>query len=152
MGEVRYTETVDVAAPPERAWSYRLDFSRLPEINPNVSGLRRTDGGTAPGVGAAYAFDVTIPGMGGPIPTTLVVTEAERPTRIANEMRSGLDAHEVCTFTPTPDGGTRIEFAVTVLVPDEGDTPELRSLIERSGREQVRLELELMKQRLEGRA
>ena len=52
MADIRYAETIDIAVPPERVFDYRLDFTTLPDYNPGVSNLRRTDGGTEPGAGA----------------------------------------------------------------------------------------------------
>lgn len=148
--EVRYTEDVHIDADPEAVFDYRLDYERnLPQYNPNVEDMKRTDGGEELGPGAEYAFQVEIPDMGG-MPTTLRVLEAERPERIVNEMGSGaIVAREACTFTPR-DGGTGVTFEVTLTFPEE--MAGIAEMAEKSGREQVRLELELMKQQLEGAA
>lgn len=147
MTEVRYTEEADIEASPESVYEYRLDYERnLPAYNPNVSNMKRTDGGAEPGVGASYRFDVEIPNMG-TMESTLTVLEAEQPTRIVNEMGSGaFRAQEVCTFTPR-DSGTHVTFAVTVSFPDE--MAGVATLAEESGRDQVRQELDLMKKNLE---
>jgi hypothetical protein len=148
MGEVRYSDDELIDATPEAVFAYRLDYGRtLTDYNPNVSKMERTDGGSEPGVGAAYAFEVDIPGMGS-MPTSLTVIEAELPGRIVNEMGSGLiKAREQCTFTPS-DGGTLVTFEVTLSFPEE--MAGIAEMAEQSGREQVRLELELMKKHLEG--
>lgn len=146
MAEVTYTETIDIAAPPEKVFEHRLDFANLPTVNPNVSNLSRTDGGSEPGVGATYAFDTTIPDMG-TIPTTLTVVEVDPPKRIVNEMDAGLRAREVTTFEDV-EGGTRVTFTVTVFAPEEIDDVG-RDFIVGSGSTQVRLELEHMKRALE---
>ena len=147
MPELTYVEDEHVDAPPERVFEYRLDYgANLPEYNPNVSNMQRTDGRAELGPGAVYAFEVEIPGMGS-MPTSLTVLEAERPSKIVNEMGSGLFvAREECTFTPS-EGGTLVAFQVTLTFPDE--MAAASELAEKSGREQVRLELELMKKALE---
>ena len=148
MAEVGYSEEEDIEAPPEAVYEYRLDYEpNLPEYNPNVSNMQRIDEGKALGPGAIYSFDVDIPNMG-QMPTTLTVKEALAPSRIVNEMGSGpIRARETCTFEPM-NGGTRVVFDVLLTLPDE--LKEMGEMAERSGREQVRLELELMKKALEG--
>jgi hypothetical protein len=58
-------------------------------------------------------------------------------------------AQENCTFAPVGAGGTAVEFAYTISFPGDVDD-DARKLIESSGREQARLELENMKKILEG--
>ena len=88
MPEVRYSDEEHVDAPPEAMFEYRLDYERtLPEYNPNVSNIVRTD------------------------------------------------------------GGTLVTFEVTLSFPEE--MAGIAEMAEHSGREQVRLELELMKKALE---
>ena len=148
MAEVRYTEEAVVEAPLEDVYDYRLDYEHtLPEYNPNVSNIHRTDGRTELGVGAEYAFDVEIPGMG-QMQSTLTVMEAVAPSRIVNRMGSGMfEATETCSFERVEDG-TRVQFEVTVSFPEE--MAAVAELAERSGRDQVRLELDLMRKQLEG--
>jgi hypothetical protein len=146
--EVRYADEETMNASPDDVFAYRLDYeTNLATYNPNVSNMQRTDGGSELGVGAAYAFEVEIPDMGS-MPTTLAVLEAERPSRIVNEMGSGLiTAREECTFAETDDG-TLVTFEVTLTFPEE--MAGIAEMAEKSGREQVRLELELMKKQLNG--
>jgi hypothetical protein len=146
--EVRYVEEEHIAAEPQAVFDYRLDYEHnLPQYNPAVSKMQRTDEGDQLGPGAQYAFEVDIPNMGS-MPTTLTVLEAGSPSRIVNEMGSGLiKAREECTFTPS-EGGTLVTFEVTLTFPDE--MAGIAEMAEKSGREQVRGELELMKKQLEG--
>jgi hypothetical protein len=146
--ELGYAEEALVDAPPGAVYAYRLDFEKnLPEYNPNVSNMRRTNGGRGLGAGAMYEFEVSMPEMGGTLPTTLHVLEAEEPSRVVNETASGVfTAREVVTFTASEEG-TRVRFDVTVTFPDE--MGEVAPIAEQSGREQVRLELEHMKKALE---
>jgi uncharacterized protein YndB with AHSA1/START domain len=149
MPELGFAEDVTIGAPIEAVFGYRLDFTRLPDYNPNVSDLRRTDGGSDPGVGAEYSFDVSIEEMdGAQMPNTLKVIEAESPTRIVFEVGPWY-AREICTFEPIDGGGTHVVFAYATYVPDELDNEEGRALIEASGRRQARLELNLIKKNLE---
>jgi hypothetical protein len=148
MAEVHYADEQSIDASADDAFAYRLDYeANLPTYNPNVSNMQRTDRGSELGVGAVYAFEVEIPDMGS-MPTTLTVLEAERPSRIVNEMGSGLiTAREECTFAEADDG-TLVTFDVTLTFPEE--MAGIAEMAEKSGREQVRLELELMKKQLEG--
>jgi Polyketide cyclase / dehydrase and lipid transport len=149
MPELGFAEDVKIGAPIEAVYAYRLDFTRLPDYNPNVSNLRRIDGGSDLGVGAEYSFDAWIEEMGGAaMPQTLKVIEAESPTRIVFEVGPWY-AREICTFEPD-GGGTHVVFAYATYVPDELDNEEGRALIEQSGRRQARLELDLIKENLEG--
>ena len=147
--ELGYAEEAVVDAPPEAVYAYRLDFEKnLPDYNPNVSTMRRTDGVKELGAGATYEFEVSMPEMGGTLPATLHVIEALELSRIVNETVSGVFlAREVVTFVPT-DEGTRVRFDVTVTFPDE--MAEVAPIAEQSGRDQVRLELDHMKKHLEG--
>ena len=148
MPELGFAEDIEIGAPVEAVYAYRLDFARLPDYNPNVSNLRRTRG-AEPGVGAEYSFDVSIEEMGGAaMPQTLKVVEAEQPTRIVFEVGPWY-AREICTFEPSAEGGTHVVFAYATYVPDELDNEEGRALIEQSGRRQARLELDLIKKNLE---
>jgi uncharacterized protein YndB with AHSA1/START domain len=149
MPELGFAEDVKIGAPIEAVYEYRLDFTRLSDYNPNVSNLRRTDGGSDLGVGAEYFFDVSIEEMGGAaMPQTLKVIEAESPTRIVFEVGPWY-AREICTFEPESGGGTHVVFAYATYVPDELDNEEGRALIEQSGRRQARLELDAIKKHLE---
>jgi hypothetical protein len=147
VAEISYNESIDIAVAPDVAWAYRLDYANLPEYSPIVSNLVRIDGDGEPGVGATYTF--TNSTDYGSFPTKLWVTEAERPSLIVHQIESGLPASEVCTFDPI-DGGTRVTFAVTVIIPDDVDEAG-RSFIEDSGRKPVRMELENIKKVLESR-
>lgn len=148
MAEVRYAESVEIAVSPEVVYDYRINFTTLPDYNPNVSNLRRTDAGNAPGAGAEYLFDLTL-GGGPPMENPIRVVEATRPSRIVFDTGPGYMAREDCTFSPVGAGGTAVEFAYTISFPGDVDD-DARSLIENSGREQARMELDNMKKILEG--
>src|SRR5947207_1249359 len=65
MPELGFAEDIEIGAPVDAVYAYRLEFMNLPEYNPNVSNLRRTDRGAELGAGAEYAFDISIEEMGG---------------------------------------------------------------------------------------
>jgi len=139
--EVPYREAATVNAPPEAVYDLRVDFTRLPEYNPNVSNLRRTDGGHTSGAGAVYSFDVTVQDMG-TVSSVLTVLEADRPGRVYTRTDSGVfSALEEVRFEPDGDG-TRVTFDVVVEMPD--DMEAVAPMVDASGREQVRLELDHM--------
>ncbi len=141
--EVSYAESIDVAAPIDKVFAHRLDFMNLPDYMNQASGIRRTDGGTEPGPGADYAFDLTIPGMGA-MEAYIKVLEVEAPHRIVFDTgSSGMGGREVSTFTELPDGGTHVEFAFSMSLPDEA--AEGVSFVEDSGRSSFRGELEGLK-------
>ena len=148
MAEVRYVEEGVIAAPVEQVFDYRLDLLRLPDYNPNVSTIRRTDGGEEPGPEAEYVFELSIQGFTMEMPMRVVA--AERPVRIVLETGPGYMARETCSFEGIPDG-TRVVFDTSLTV--EGDVDEATAKrLSDSGSEQVRLELENMRRILEARA
>ena len=146
--EVAYAESIDVAAPIDKVFAHRLDFMNLPDYMNQASGIRRTDGGTEPGPGADYAFELTIPGMGA-MEAYIKVLEVDAPHRIVFDTgSSGMGGREVSTFTELPDGGTHVEFAFSMSLPDEA--AEGVSFVEDSGRSSFRGELEGLKKFFEG--
>lgn len=147
MAEIRASETAEIAAPVHDVFAYRLDFMNLPSYNPSVTNIRRTDGGTEPGPGAEYLFDLQLPGADVPMETPLRMIEADEPKRIAFETGPGFMAREVCTFEPL-GGGTRAEFEITLTFPGDLDE-QTRASMEQSTHEQARLELDLIKRALE---
>lgn len=148
MAEVTIAEGIEIAAPPDDVYDYRLDFTNLPAYNPHVSNVRRTDAGDELGAGAEYTFDLELPGAPEPMETPLRVLDAERPSLVTLETGPGFMARETCTFDPT-EAGTRVIFEQTITL--EGEIPEdaLKAVGDSAG-EQARLELELMKKNLEG--
>jgi uncharacterized protein YndB with AHSA1/START domain len=141
-------ESIEIAAPPELVWAYRLDYTTLPDYNPLVRPLERVDKGDAPGVGASYRFQVD---MGaGPIDAMLTVLEAVPYSRIVNDAAGeGGAAREVVTVVPA-NGGSRLQLAVTNQLPDDLDTGARDAIISAS-RAHVQLELENIKAALEAR-
>ncbi|HJR18513.1 MAG TPA: SRPBCC family protein [Actinomycetota bacterium] len=146
--EVAYAESIDIQAPIDKVFAHRLDFMNLPDYMTQAANIRRTDGGTEPGPGAEYAFDVTIPGMGA-MEAYIKVLEVEAPSRIVFDTgSSGMGGREVSTFTELPDGGTHVEFAFSMSLPDAA--AEGVSFVEDSGRSSFRGELDGLKRFFEG--
>ena len=145
--EVRYGEQIDVAVPIEKVFAHRLDFMNLPGYMTQCSNIRRTDGGTEPGPGAEYAFDLTIEGMG-QMEAYIRVTSMEPPKTIVFDTGSaGMGGTETSTFTPLPDGGTHVSFDLFLPLPDEAK--DGIGFIEDSGRSSFRAELAGLKKLLE---
>jgi uncharacterized protein YndB with AHSA1/START domain len=142
-------ESIEIAAPPEPVWRYRLDYTTLLEYNPYVSGLKRVDDGEELGVGAQYRFQVAMPG--GAYESLLTVVEAAAARRIVNDIDAsdGSAAREVVTLIPT-ERGTRLEIAMRVQPPDDVDTDTRAATID-GGRALLQLELDNIKRAVEGR-
>lgn len=147
MASVTVSESVDIQASVQDVFSYRLAFATLPAYNPNVTNIRRTDGGTDPGVGATYVFDLTLPGAEEPMEVPLRVTEVVPNERIVFDVGPGFMASEVCSFEAV-EGGTRVTFEQTITIDgDLGD--DVMGPLGASAAEQARLELDLIKKNLE---
>ena len=146
--DLAYAEAIDIAAPVEKVFSHRLDFMNLPGYMDQCSNIRRVDNGAAPGPGADYRFDLTIEGMG-QMEAFITVLEVDPPKRIVFDTGSaGMGGRETSTFTELPDGGTHVEFAFRMELPDEAK--DLVSFIEDSGRASFRNELAGLKKLMEG--
>ena len=146
------------AVPDETVWSYRLDFTNLPEYNPDVSGVERVreggrDGvGGAGGPGARYTFrlaDARRPGLSQPV--ELWIVEAVRPTLVAAGMAGGSEAYEEFVVRPGPDGGCEASLTLWVTLPD-GLPDDAVAAAAAESLEQITKELRLMKEVLERRA
>ena len=143
MVEIRYVEQIEIGAPVETVYDYRIDFTNLPTYNPNVSNLRRIETDAI----AEYRFDLTLPGMTEGIESPLRVVKADRPHLFEYDTGPGFMAHGDCAFEPAP-GGTRVSLGYTLSFEGEIDDAT-RAALESSGREQSRLELENIKKLLE---
>jgi uncharacterized protein YndB with AHSA1/START domain len=153
MAEIRGGGSEYIAAPADKVFAYRLDFTNLPDYNPNVSNLRRIDGGTQPGPGAEYWFNITLPGFDAPLTCPIKVLEADPPNRIVfdtgmvSENEPNYFTREVCKFESEGEG-TRAWFEMTLTIPDDLDEPT-RTIYESNTQQQARLELDQIKKALE---
>lgn len=146
--EVAYAESIDVGAPVGKVFAHRLDFLNLPGYMSQASNIQRVDGGSEPGPGAEYRFDLTIPGMGA-MEAYIKVLDTEPPHRIVFDTgSSGMGGREVSTFSELPHGRTHVEFAFSMSLPDEA--AEGVGFVEESGRSSFRGELEGLKRFFEG--
>ena len=146
--EVAYAESIDIDAPVDKVFAHRLDFMNLPDYMDQCANIRRVDGGNEPGPGADYRFDLTIEGMG-QLEAFITVVSVDAPKTIVFDTgSSGMGGQETSTFTELPGGGTHIEFALRMELPDEAK--DGISFIEDSGRGSFRNELAGLKRYFEG--
>jgi hypothetical protein len=145
------------SVPAETVWAYRLDFANLPEYNPDVQGVTRVADGTGDaaggvhGPGARYTFglaDPRRPGVHQPI--ELWTVEAVAPSLVAAGMSGGSEAYEEFVVEPL-GGGCHATLTLWVTLPD-GLPENVVAAAAAGSLEQIRKELRLMKQVLEGAA
>jgi len=143
-----YGESGEIDAPIDAVFDYRLDFVKLADYNPNVRNIRLAkEGDGRLGAGAEYVFDLTLPGWD-PMEAFLKVISTDRPREIVTDTgTAALAGREVNTLETLPDGSTRLTIDFTIVVPDEAK--DGLDWMEKSGRDQYRLELEAIKKALE---
>ena len=146
--EATYGESEEINAPAEAIYDYRLDFVKLADYNENVTNIKLVkEGKDRLGEGAEYTFDLQLPGWD-PMKAFLKVIETDRPNRIVTD--TGTDAlagREVNTFEQLGDGSVRFNINFTILLPDEAKDGV--DFMEKSGRDQYRIELEAIRKALE---
>ncbi len=152
MSELAAEEHVDIAAPPAEVWAYRLDFTNLPEYNPDVSGVERVEDGSGAGgdagTGARYAFSLAT--EHGAHPVTLTITAAVEGREVAASMKGGMSANEVFVVEPAGDGRCRATLSLWLDLPARLPADTALELLA-GGRRQIRGELDAMRAVLEGR-
>ncbi len=145
------------SVPAEHVWRYRLDFTNLPEYNPDVTGVERIREGEADrvggalGPGARYAFrlaDARQPGTSQPV--ELWIVDAEEPTLVTAGMAGGNEAYEEFVVRPLDDGCTGT-LTLWVTLPD-GLDERVQAAAAAGALEQIEKEMRLMKEALERRA
>ena len=151
--------TATFAAPvtPQDVWRYRLDFTNLPEYNPDVSDVARVQEGAEDGVGgvlgpgARYTFrlaDALQEGVSHPVELWLL--EVVEPSLVAVGMAGGSEAYE--EFVVQADGsGCEATLTLWVTLP-EGLPDDVVAAAAAGSLEQIRKEVRLMKEVLEARA
>lgn len=146
------------SVPAEVVWQYRLDFSNLPEYNPDVSDLTRVQDGEPGGVGGAqgpgarYAFTLADPmGTGAGQPVELWIVGAVHPTLVAAGMKGGSEAYEEFVVLPQGEQACQATLMLWITLPD-GLTDDIVAAAAASGLAQIEKEMRLMKEALEGRA
>lgn len=145
------------SVPAEAVWQYRLDFSNLPEYNPDVSNLTRTAegeeiraGGTN-GPGARYSFTMPDPQNPAGQPVELWIVDAVHPTMVAAGMKGGSEAYEEFVVVPQGEHACEATLMLWILLPD-GLSDDVVAAASASGQAQIDKEMRLMKEALEARA
>jgi len=147
VAEITYAASLLINADPQRCFEYRLDFTNLPDYNPNVSNFRRVDSGTDKGVGAEYVFNLSLAGAPEPIESPLRITAVDAPHGFTYDTGPGWMAEGNCTFEPQ-EGGTLVTLGYTLRFPGDVDDATSAQMAE-SGLGETRTELENMKKILE---
>jgi hypothetical protein len=160
MHEIKGREEIEIDAPCDEVYTYRLDCSNLPQLNAAVRNVRRIDAGAGPpSVGTRYECDVDL--EWGECVAIVEITEAVYPSLIVLDMETRLRAqvddprfcvgsHELARFSALPDGGTRLEVELTLRPP--GDIPpEELAVMEANAGAPINVELMAMKLALENR-
>ena len=149
--------TATFSVPAEVVWQYRLDFSNLPEYNPDVRDLTRTQEGEAiraggtNGPGARYSFTLADPRNPGGQPVELWIIDAVHPTMVAAGMKGGTEAYEEFVVVPQGEHACEATLMLWILLP-EGLGDDVLAAASASGLAQIEKEMLLMKEALEGRA
>jgi hypothetical protein len=145
------------SVPAEAVWQYRLDFSNLPEYNPDVSNLTRTQegqpiraGGTN-GPGARYAFSMADPQNPAGQLVELWIVDAVHPTMVAAGMKGASEAYEEFVVLPQGEHACEATLMLWIMLPD-GVSDDVVAAASASGQTQIDKEMRLMKEALEGRA
>lgn len=143
------------SVPGHDVWAFRLDFTNLPQYNPDVSGVSRVaDGagvGGASGPGARYAFRLADPRQREEThPVELWIEDAVEPSLVSAGMRGGNEAYEEFVVRALPSGGCEATLTLWLTLPD-GLSPSTRQAVVAGSLAQIEKEVTLMKQVLEGR-
>jgi uncharacterized membrane protein len=152
MADLAANEHVEIAAPATAVWAYRLDFTNLPEYNPDVTGVERVEDGSGPGgvVGAGAHYRFTLTTVHGSHPVTLRVTGAVEGEEVRAAMEGGMSAHETFRVEPIDDQRCRASLTLWIELPATIKS-EMADKLLASGRRQIRGELDLMQAVLEAR-
>lgn len=138
-------ESREIDAPAGAVWALRLDFRRLSEYNPDVSGVELVTAGSGPGgpqgAGATYRFALSTPG--GSHPISLTVTGVVDGETVEASMHGAMDAREAFRVETLGDRRCRATLALWMDLP-ETLGPEVATAILANGRAQIRAELDAM--------
>jgi hypothetical protein len=147
------------AVPASVVWRYRLDFTNLPEYNPDVSAVVRVAEGDPSGPwgvigpGARYTFslaDARQRGTSQPVSVELWPVAVEEPTMVAAAMAGASDAYEEFVVRPTGRAGCEATLTLWVtLPPGFADDEAAVAATAASGLAQISKELRLMRAVLE---
>jgi hypothetical protein len=134
---------VDIDAPPQAVWEFRLDSKNLSLVNSEVSNIDRLDSTDGPvRAGARYICEIDF--GAGRLLSTIDVLNAEPAKSIIFETESwpfsadggrpsptpgtGLRAREDLSITETSSGGSHVEVHLTVWPGDDLDGAAVEQL------------------------
>jgi hypothetical protein len=156
--EVIGRETIEIDAPIEDVYNFRIDCANLPQLNPAVRNVRRVDGGVGfPAAGSSYQCDVDL--EWGDCFATVDISEAVYPSLVVLDMEtvlrekpddpaSRVRSKEVARFEELPNGLTRIDVELTLYPSDDISADELAAM-EANASAPINVELAAMKKVLE---
>jgi hypothetical protein len=160
MPEIRGRQEIEIDAPCDEVYAYRLDCSNLPGLNPAVRNVRRVDARSGPpSAGTRYQCEVDL--KWGECVATVEIAQAVHPSLIVLEMETRLRAdpddprfcvrsREAARFFALPGGGTRLEVELTLS--PAGDVPAAElAVMEANAGAPINVELVAMKSALENR-
>lgn len=155
-GDPSAVASATFSVPAEAVWQYRLDFSNLPEYNPDVSDLTQTQqgesirGGGTHGPGARYSFTMADAQNPAGQPVELWIVNAVHPTLVAAGMKGGTEAYEEFVVLPQGEHACEATLMLWILLP-EGLGEDALAAASASGLVQIEREMRLMKEALEAR-
>ncbi|HYL71063.1 MAG TPA: SRPBCC family protein [Candidatus Dormibacteraeota bacterium] len=115
MPKLELSVPITVAVTPDRAFDYFADHRHVARV---LEGVSRWDpiGAQTQGIGARYSVEMLA--LGFPLRSVLVLDRWRRPDHIGWVSESGLIKQRGSfTFTPTPDGRTRIVLRIEYTPP-----------------------------------
>jgi hypothetical protein len=158
--EIKGREAIEIAAPRDDVYTFRLDCLNLPALNPAVRNVRRIDGEAGPPkAGSSYRCDVDL--EWGECVATVDISDAVFPSLIVLDMEtvprsesgapdSRVRSHEVARFSVLPGGGTRLDIELSLFPADSVSADEL-AVMEANAGAPINVELAAMKLALENR-
>ncbi len=149
--------SANFSVPADAVWRYRLDFTNLPNYNPDVSNLTQIAEGEADGVGGAhgpgarYSFTLADPRNPSGTPVELWVVEAVHPTVVCAGMKGGTEAYEEFLVLAQGEAACQATLMLWLILPD-GVSGDLLAAATAGAQAQIDKEMRLMKEALEGSA
>lgn len=124
--------TYDFTSPVERVFAFLAEHENLERIFPATKITRLSDGddGTRNGPGSARSLRI------GPLPSfTETTTEVVPNEKIVYKITGGVtplrDHVGIQVFSPTPSGGTHLDYRIRVASPLPGLAPVVRAALQK---------------------
>lgn len=105
-----------IGAPVDVVYAYRLDFSNLPDYNPDILECVLRDGEGPPGVGSVYDFKLRFP-LGIVCAGSAEIVDLDPPRRIEITLDTVIRAREICRLESRGADATHAEFDIDVATP-----------------------------------